>query len=158
MKVEVVKIGRIELTKEEITLALREWLKTKHNYNLNKAVYTTEGNDITKAVFEVNGVVEDESVSRFGEAPVPKEPVERQMPSGWSRKNIGVFRVIKDIIKEARAKGEKEMDYETMFKEVTFMRPLITNEKLKVYLHDKRQLKGVTFSSKTGTKGGIINF
>lgn len=153
--------GRVELSREEVTQAVFEWLKKHHPYKPTKAVYLPSNERFEGVVIEVtqSEEVQDTTIQKFGKDPKK----ERLNEGGFTRRNIGVYDTIRDLLNDAyKAKGDQQyavVKFDQISKDVIDLHPGMDTQKMGVYLHDKRQLPNTEFSGKMGiiTVRGIIN-
>ncbi len=154
--------GRVELSREEVTIAIFEWLKRNHPYKPTKVVYLPSTEKFVGCVIEVTQEEAEQSfdIPKFGKEPKK----ERENDGGFTRRNIGVFDTIRSILNDAFKGKEKDqahaiVKFEDILKEVIFQHPGMDKQKMGVYLHDKRQLPNTDFSGRMGviTIKGIVN-
>jgi len=157
MKQKLTVQGRVELTTQEITeaivdfvstekkivQAIEAWLLSKHDLTSVRVRYSKNENGISSAVAEIQGVISDGGdVTKFNDDP----KVKRHQPSGFIRRNIGVFKFIREYLADETKKGKKKISFDEMNEQVKFSFPNMSDEKLNVYLYDKRMLPNVKFN------------
>lgn len=133
--------GRIELSRQEVTIALKEWVEKTRKLDVTKTVYLGE---FKGAVMEVSQVSGDSTIPEF-KAPEPKEL--RKNKGGFKRQNTGIFAFLKEYFDDLRKQKKAQVSLEVVFKDVKDLFPKMTERRLKLYLYDKRILRGVQFES-----------
>ena len=125
--------------RSEVFKAITGYLSENHNLTTDKVIYQ-------------NGKIIVEARNGAG-LPVVKEPVERNRvaPEGHRKVNKGVFQSLREYLDDERKKKRKEIEFDEVLKDMQFFFPKLTARRLQIYLHDKRQLKGVDYSAKRGT-------
>lgn len=158
MKKSLTVSGRVELTREEITKGIVKFLREEHDLATEKVVYEikdSHGNGIIDsqlfgAVIYVHQSTQDESVPRFGLEPKKK----RESPTEIvTRRNIGVNDTIRSILNqvyEDRKLGTQQVtvNFDALLKDVVFQHQGMDEQKLRVYLYDRRQLPHIDWLAK----------
>ena len=122
----------------EVTKAVTNFMAKEHALKTDKVIYQ-------------NGKVLVEART-IGQPVAAKETVrERVAPEGHSKKNKGIFEYLREYLDDERKKKNKELDFKVVYEDAKFFYPKLTPRLLQIYLHDKRQLKGIDFSAKRGT-------
>lgn len=159
MKQELTIQGRVELTHKEVaeavidfvskeekklTKAIDAWLATKHNLQSTRVRYSGTGSDIQVVVDVKQKMGEPGTVIKFSDDPKEK----RDSKGGFQRRNVGIFKYIQEYFGDEKKKGKKELSFDDVFSMVKFAFPTMDEQRLAVYLHDKRMLPNVNFSKK----------
>lgn len=140
--------GRVKLSRKELGMAVNDWLKSK-NLKTKRLIYEIDKNALQGVVVDVYQDVKKGNVPDIGSKLEPEtEEKERQTSSGWKRKNTGVFKYLRELFDDEKKKGTKAMAFADVYENVKFSFPAMNKKKLDVYLHDRRQLPGVKYSSK----------
>ena len=152
MKKSLTITGRVELTHDEITKGIAKFLKDEHGLEMEKLVYEIiddAGLPFPKA--KLSGVVAyvhqtaDEDVPRFGKEPKK----ERNSPTEEiTRRNMGVNDTIRAVLNQAFKKRVNTnmgvtVLFRTLLDEIVFQHPGMDEEKLRVYLYDRRQIPNI---------------
>lgn len=168
MKTNLNITGRVELSRQEISQAIIEYLEKHHNYKSEKVVYECEdygaGHTIVNAVVEIKGAATNVA-QKIHDYHI-EQPKTKTQASGYARVNIGVFDTIRSLLNEEFVKrGRKnptDISFDSLFDDVVGLHPSMTPEKLKIYLCDKRQFPGgnMVWSGRTYTitMRDVINF
>jgi hypothetical protein len=128
----------LKKNRAQVTKAVTGYLKKEHALNTDKVIYTQTGAVLVEA-------------STAGRT-LPAAPARsRVAPSGHKKRNKGIFDFLREYLDDERGKGTREIDLNTLLNDVRFFFPKMNKRYLSIYLHDKRQLKGVDFSSDRGT-------
>lgn len=157
MKTEF-KVNKAQLTTEEVgkvilefkeegnvTKAIARWFKEKYGWKTGKLFYPKDGSN-TVIVEVVDGQVKDGDIPSF--TPI-KEKVEKENPAvGFTRKNRGVFKFLREYFTAERKSGARTITFVEIFKVLKEEFPDITDEKVNIYLQDKRQLPMITYGPK----------
>ncbi len=147
MKETLTLSGQVQVSRQEITQALNEWLLRTKKLKVNRAIYVTRDNTVDSAVLEVRQeLAVDRTIPEFS---LPKEEKTRNMSKGWTRRNVGVFQTIREFIQEYKDKKLKSVTLEELLKDVQYFQPHMTRNRLSIYIRDKRQLPGINYDSKT---------
>lgn len=144
MKTALSISGRVELTRQEVSIAIAEYLKKHHTYKAIKTVYLPSNDNFVGAVVEVIQATATDNIPEFK----VKEKSKRNQKRGYVRKNMGIFDTIRDIIAHARKLEEKHLSLEYLFKEVKFFHQELEQKVLQSYLGDTRQLKDVRWKGR----------
>ena len=125
----------------EVTKAITGYLQKDYAMKTDKVIYAQDGRVIVEA--RTNGTP----------APVVDLPAVRNRvaPEGHTKTNKGVFQSLREYLEDERKKKRKELEFAEVLKDMQFFFPKLSSRHLQIYLHDKRQLKGVDFSAKRGT-------
>mgnify|MGYP000721059229 CR=1 FL=1 len=168
MKKSLTITGRVELSREEITKGIIKFLKEDHQLAAEKIVYelvdeasNTVKGQLRGAVIYVHQDTQDESVPKFGIEPKetrksPSEPV--------FRRNVGVNGTIRSILNDVY-KNRKEttnqviVNFDALLQDVVFQHQGMDDQKLRVYLYDRRQLPHIDWLAKSNqiVVKGIMN-
>ena len=169
MKKSLTITGRVELTRDEITKGIVKFLREDHQLATEKIVYelvdesgNTVKGQLRGAVIYVHQDTQDESVPKFGIEPKktrdsPSEPV--------FRRNIGVNDTIRSILNDIYTNYRKEstnqviVSFDALLKDVVFQHQGMDDQKLRVYLYDRRQLPHIDWIAKSNQiiVKGIMN-
>ncbi len=145
MKETLTLSGKVQVSRQEITQALNEWLLRNKKLKVSRAIYVTKDNTVDSAVLEVRQeLAVDRTIPEFS---LPKEEKKRNMPKGWSRRNTGVFNTIREYIKEYKEKKLKSITLDELLSDVQAFQPYMTRNRLSIYIRDKRQLPGIKYDS-----------
>lgn len=144
MKTNLQVSGQVELSHQEITLLIMTHLEEKYHYKVKKIVYETSGeNSLKSAVCEIAGSTVQEEIETYK----VKERIRRESPNHpVTKRNVGVYDTLRWLLtqcfKEAKKNGrdQGEIPFATLLEEVTTLHPGMDEQKLYVYLYDKRQL------------------
>jgi hypothetical protein len=157
MKTAIKTTGSVELSSKEVLEAVRDfnkkdngyllkaidnYLATKLNVSAKKLQYN---DDVFIAIVE--GGTNDE-IKPFG-GPI-KEKEERSNPGGHKRRFVGFFDTVRGIIQDARKAKKKELTFEELAGELKSEFKGIEDWRIKGYLNDVRQLKGVSWDGRKG--------
>jgi hypothetical protein len=125
--------------REEVFKAITGYLSDNHNLTTDKVIYQ-------------NGKIIVEARNGAG-LPVVKQVAERTRvaPEGHTKVNKGVFQSLREYLDDERKNKRKEIPFDEVLKDMQFFFPKLTARRLQIYLHDKRQLKGVDYKAKRGT-------
>lgn len=157
MKKSLTITGRVELTREEISKDIIKFLREEHQLATEKIVYEikdSEGKDIpgahlVGAVVYVHQSTQDSSIPKFGIEPKKT----RQSPTEEiTRRNMGVNDTIRSILNnayKARTANQATVTFAQLLKDVIFQHQGMDEQKLRVYLYDRRQLPHIEWASKT---------
>jgi hypothetical protein len=165
MKQELITSGRVELTREEVveavmgyadknkklTSAIDAWLSTKHNLSSVRIRYHKDTGGISRAVADVKQKVNTGTVTKFADDP----KATRKNGGGFSRKNTGIFKFLKDYLDTERARGVHKVTLKDVKEIVMSNFPHMTDNYLSIYLHDRRMLPDI---KKVDREGGVIEF
>lgn len=138
---------------EESPEALQQFLK-KHRDAVTKAVtgYLRETQQMTtdKVIYQNGRVIVE--VSNGVPRVIEKAPERNRVaPEGHRKNNKGVFQSLREYLEDERKKKRKEIPFDEVLKDMQFFFPKLTARQMQIYLHDKRQLKGVDYKAKRGT-------
>lgn len=150
MKETLTLSGKVELSRTEITQAIDEWLKKNKKLSIVRAIYLTKDNTVASGVFDVRQeVAMDRTIPEFSLPTRKVDKPEKNMPKGWRRINVGVFQTIQGFIDEYRSKGLKQVDFDRLLEDIVYFHPRMDRKRLEIYIRDRRQLKGVSYDSKS---------
>lgn len=155
MKTELRTQGSAELNRLELTEILRDYLKERHNFNLTKATYKVDGHsNVTGVVMDVvktenDAQVEDRNMAFVSPASATTHLIGKRLKK-HQRVNMGIFNNLRLHFESERKKGTKQIPFNDLFALVRTQYPTIKEEKLSIYLYDKRQLPGIEFSRVEG--------
>ncbi len=145
MKKTVTITGRVELTRQEVSQAIFEYLEAHHNIKSRSIVYTPIEDTFSGAICEISESIDDGA----HEFPKLHQKQTRDSSKGHTRPNTGLTVNIKELIDDARRRGVQQLTTNIIFRELREDFPQLTKERLKMYLHDKRQFKDTKYSSRT---------
>lgn len=129
--------------KEVVVNAIDSFLALRYPNVKSKRVQYTE--QLDRVLVEVDHRGDDPKLAMIG----TKAPArERIASTGHVKKYKGFFGDSKDIIKDYRKKGVKEIPFDQFYEDISFFHQGIEIQRVKTYLLDKRQLKGITYDSK----------
>lgn len=141
--------GRVRLSRKEISTAINEWLGKTKKLQSKRFVYEIDENKMKGVVVDVYQELGTDDVPEIGgKLETKKEPQKRNARAGFTRKNVGIFRHLRELFDEQKKEGNLTMDFETIFEDVKNHFPTMNRTKLNVYLHDRRQLPNIKYSSK----------
>lgn len=157
MKKSLTISGRVELTREEISRGISKFLRDEHGLSSERIIYEikdAQGNDIPGAqligaVIYVRQCPQDSSdVPKFGSDPkkTRNSPTEQV-----TRRNIGVNDTIRSILNEAykkRTTNQAIIPFSVLLEQVVFEHQGMDEQKLRVYLYDRRQLPHIEWLAK----------
>lgn len=152
MKTALSISGRVELTRQEVSIAIAEYLKTHHQYKATKTVYLPTNEEFNGAVVEVSQLQQADQITDptklVAKTPVKKiTPIVNGKKKKWARVNVGLSATIKDLIADGRKKNLDRLGFEYLFKEASFFHPNLTEQQLRIALYDNRVYKGTKFTS-----------
>lgn len=128
----------VKKNREDVTKAISAYMEQAYQMKADKVIY------------QGGKVIVEAHTGTITAQPV-KTPREREAPEGHTKKNKGVFNSLREYIEDERKKKHKELKFDVVLKDMQFFFPKLTARLLQIYLHDKRQLKGVDYSAKRGT-------
>lgn len=145
MKTDLQVSGRAELTHDDVTKAIIEYLANHFNYKVDKVIYP---NQVITAIAEISGTTTPREAVPCFEV---KEKQQRDSVYGRIIENVGVYDTIRSILNDHFIKNDRKetlVQYKDLREDVLFFHPKMNDEKLRVYLHDRRQLPNVEWSMK----------
>lgn len=150
MKQFITTTGRVELSHQEITQAILEFLSTHYNYKGTSVVYLPSSEKFSGAVVEVKQELR-EQVERFKKP----EKQERNGTSGWIIQNKGLYDTLRELMNEAFDKKplgqlRAEIKFPELVKTIIDLFPAMDAKKLNVYLYDKRMFTNMDYYATTG--------
>lgn len=144
--------GKVKLTRKELSMAVHDYLKNQNlNLKSKRLIYDVDGkkNVLNGVVIDVYQEIESDDIPDIGGKMIePKESKQRNVKPGWKRKNVGIFKHLRELFDQQKKTGNKAMDFTTVFEDVKANFPTMNKKRLDVYLHDRRQLPGIKYSSK----------
>ncbi len=145
------KIATVELTRNEITEVIKDWLVKEHKFDLTKAVYDIKGNTINGMVIDV----------RQRETELPKQ--EKLASPGKSSKtepiighkkyekvNTGLYTRLRLFFESEFKSGTKVLKFEDVYELAKGEYSSLTPERLGLYLRDWRQFKRIQYNQRQG--------
>jgi hypothetical protein len=129
----------VKKNREDVTKAINAYMEQNYQMKADKVIY--QGDKI---------IVEAHTGAPIVATPT-KAVRDRVTPEGHKKTNKGVFNNLREYLEDERKKKKKELKFDTVLKDMQFFFPKLTPRLLQIYLHDKRQLKGVDYSAKRGT-------
>lgn len=154
------KIGRVEPTEDEKLQALKElaesdstvmtkaitlFLKNHSNYHIKRVIHHNG-----KVFAEVSG---EDTIPEF--APVKRQIPVKSMSKGWNRRFMGLADVLRNIFKELRKGGRREVEFDKLYNKA--MEPYKERHgknyqpmevaKFGLYLRDKRLFPGIKYNA-----------
>lgn len=136
MKTDLQVSGRAELTHDDVTKAIIEYLGNHFNYKVDKVIYP---NQVITAIAQISGTTTPrEEVPCFE----VKQKQVREQHSSRKMENIGVFDTMRSILNEMFIKNDRKetlIQYKQFREDVMFFFPKMDDAKLRIYLGDKRQ-------------------
>lgn len=159
MKQNIKRTGTVELTAAEFRGILDSFAKKKkglileavgdhmnreHNLTVKKVQYAE---DLGSVVCVVEGQEGDDDIKLLG-----KEPETRNGKTGYRKRYLGFFQHTRDILEEFRKKGQKKVSIHGFLHELKAVKGFEKMEdwRIKTYLHDDRQLKGIEYDHAKG--------
>jgi len=147
MKQALTISGRVELSRHEITLAIKDWLAKTYNLLVTKSVYVVEDKTMQRAVVEVKQATADNSIPNFT-MPIKQE---RNASEGYTKANMGIFAFLREYLEDERKKKVKTIDLKELLKQVRDFYPKMDDKRLHMYLYDRRQLPNIKYKDRTIT-------
>lgn len=123
----------------DVYKAIAGYLSDKHQLTTDKVIY--QNGKIIVEARNGGGVI----------LPATKVERNRVAPEGHRKENRGVFESLREYFDEERQQKRKEIPFTEVLETMQFLFPKLTTRRLQIYLHDKRQLKGVDYKAKRGT-------
>jgi len=150
--------GRVELNENEIkdasleyvvknkklSDALDKWLMSRYGYVTDRVRYHEDKGAVRQAVVEVKTV--DKGITKFSDDPKKH----RENDGGFTRKNLGIFKFLKEHFEQAAEKKERVIKFDDLFATVKLEFKSIDKDRLAMYLHDKRMLPNIKFYKRDG--------
>lgn len=136
----------VELNKLELTQALRDYLK-KRGVEAKSAAITGNTENVT---LEVNGAgPTPEQTERVAVPPKQVKPVatSHRPKNKHKRQNAGIFSALKGYFASAKNLGIHEVTFADLKQVLTPRFPALQEDRLVLYLYDRRQLPNVAFSA-----------
>lgn len=149
MKQELTVSGRIELTRQELTQVVKDFIANKHKLNVTRAIYLSDSKDAMKGV--VLDVVQEPQEKLPHKFPEKKMIVKRKAKGGSKRINKGIFPFLREYFDDCRKRKVKILKFGDLYKDVRDLFPHMEEKRLSLYLYDVRQLKGIKYKSEDNT-------
>ena len=140
MKTNIQITGTVELSKKDLLEAINQHLQSTQNLSVKRIQYTNGMDTILCEVYQEIG--DDEVQMKF----LNKTP-EKRKTGGYKKKYFGFFDTARTIFDEQRKAKRKQITLDDFVAEVQFHFPGMEKTRVAQYLHDKRQLKNVSYDS-----------
>lgn len=145
MKQALMISGRVELSRHEITLAIKDWLARTYNLLVTKSVYVVEKETVQMAVVEVKQATTDASIPNFTVA----TKQDRDGAEGYRKANMGIFNFLREYLEDEKKKKNKTIELKDLLKVVKDFYPKMDDKRLHMYLYDRRQLPNIKYKDRT---------
>jgi hypothetical protein len=112
----------------------------REGFTITGSSFQVQNNKISGAVLEVTKPV------------VQKRHIKRETPKSkkWTRKYVGIYRLIREYLNGERKAGKKFVDFNELYKLVRLEYPGIEEERVSMYLYDKVQFAGFHYNKAVG--------
>ena len=138
MEEKLILTGSVKLTRQDVTKAINEFLAKQKGMDAKKVIYQDGYNEV---ICKVEKHIGEASIPEFKDE---KQKEKRNSSSGWTKKNKGIFRYMKDYFEDH--KGNK-LTFSTAYDDLKFHFPELQEKQLKTYLYNKKQFPSVRFKS-----------